>query len=496
MPCIKLLFCLFVLSVQLWAGPQRPFPQEVSPEHAIQPDRYTQEEMNEDVIAVYEHYKTFLRESLRTPGGYYMLAGGTNIGFDTTATVSEAHGYGMIVFALMAGYDEGAKEYFDGMYQFYRDNPSYVNSYNMAWEIEGLERERGERSSATDGDMDIAYALLLAHRQWGSDGEIDYLQAAQNLITRGLKEDCMSPYTARIMLGDWDQWSDNYHYTTRSSDWMTAHLRTYYWATEDAFWLEAVDTVYSIMDAITQNYSPQTGLMPDFVAGRDPYPDPDGGGTGEPNSHKYDWNACRVPWRIGMDYVHFESPEAREAAKNMMTWVMEKTGGDPAEIVGGYHLDGTPIEGRAPTIAFQAPFAVTAMIDEEYQDFLNKSWALMREGKETSVYRTALNLLSMLVVSGNWWNPVEERPGQREFRLNVHNGTGGGVYEVGDTVTIHADDPPAGTEFLSGVGMFLFFQRQQKRQSSLLCHVKIFSLLHFIEIPLQKKIRRDFPRVL
>ena len=37
-------------------------------------------------------------------------------------------------------------------------------------------------TSATDGDMDIAYSLLLANEQWGSNGKINYLKEAQLMI--------------------------------------------------------------------------------------------------------------------------------------------------------------------------------------------------------------------------------------------------------------------------------------------------------------------------
>ena len=40
----------------------------------------------------------------------------------------------------------------------------------------------GYCDSATDGDMDIAYALLLADKQWGSSGDIVYLARPKQLL--------------------------------------------------------------------------------------------------------------------------------------------------------------------------------------------------------------------------------------------------------------------------------------------------------------------------
>ena len=47
-------------------------------------------------------------------------------------TVSEAHGYGMMLAALMAGYDPEAQSIFDGLFAFYRDHPSSLTPGLMA----------------------------------------------------------------------------------------------------------------------------------------------------------------------------------------------------------------------------------------------------------------------------------------------------------------------------------------------------------------------------
>ena len=49
-------------------------------------------------------------------------------------TVSEAHGYGMLIFASMAKYDASAKEYFDGMYRYYKAHPSSIDPHLMSWQ--------------------------------------------------------------------------------------------------------------------------------------------------------------------------------------------------------------------------------------------------------------------------------------------------------------------------------------------------------------------------
>src|SRR6185503_14700054 len=103
---------------------------------------------------------------------------------NNTICVSEGQGYGMIITAYMAGHDPDAKIYFDGLYQFYKAHPSIHNPYLMAWnQITGcIDDPAGGNDGATDGDLDIAYALLLADKQWGSTGAINYFSEAVNVI--------------------------------------------------------------------------------------------------------------------------------------------------------------------------------------------------------------------------------------------------------------------------------------------------------------------------
>ena len=49
----------------------------------------------------------------------------------------------------------------------------------MDWKVP----QTGGDDSAFDGDADIAYGLLLAHAQWGSDGSVNYAADASTVIT-------------------------------------------------------------------------------------------------------------------------------------------------------------------------------------------------------------------------------------------------------------------------------------------------------------------------
>src|SRR5215813_6202443 len=176
-----------------FCGANRPFPQNLTYPGCIKPNNVTQTDMNNSVESHYDHWKkTYVRQSngVTPGGGYYVFMKGTG-GSGDEITTSEAHGYGMIIFALMAGYDDQAKQYFDGMFNMFDKHRSKNNPNNMSWVIDSSELASKDQGSATDGDMDIAYAFMLAHFQWGSKGNINYLTQAQRIISDGIKNSAM-----------------------------------------------------------------------------------------------------------------------------------------------------------------------------------------------------------------------------------------------------------------------------------------------------------------
>ncbi len=389
---------IFLLLITGLHGQNRPFPQELNYPNTIKPDHISQSAMNTAVAAYYDYWKNaYLQPSNgNTPGGYFIFYEP----FAGYKTVSEAHGYGMMILALMAGEEDSARVFFDGMYNMYNDHRSHTNSNLMSWIISDDENPAEGDNNATDGDMDIAYALLLANDQWGSEGDINYLAEAQRIINSGLKASNTNNH--RTMLGDW--WIfGSWHWGTRSSDWMPGHFRAYQAATGDHFWNEMADTVYSLIDRITTNYSPNTGLMPDFVDGNPPAPAPPFFLEGEFDG-AYNWNACRFPWRIAVDYAHYGTSDAKTALNKILNWLKGATGNNPWNIKPGYNLDGSAIPNRPYTAtAYTAPMIAACIADANHQTYLNLGWNNIVDNQE-GYYSDSINLLCLLLISGNWWS--------------------------------------------------------------------------------------------
>jgi endo-1,4-beta-D-glucanase Y len=389
-------------------NPSKPFPQGLNFAGCIKPNNVTQSQMNVSIQTLYNTYKSkYLTQCPDAPGQYYMYATG-NPSSASDATVSEQHGYAMITMVLMAGYDANAKTYYDGMYKLYSRFRSTVNNNFMSWKItKNGNTMVGGNDSATDGDLDIAYSLLLAHDQWGggpAGTSVTYLAEAKRMInafkgTNGV----MGKSTNRILLADWS--SDQLN--TRSSDWMIDHMRAYKNATGDAFWGNVENEVYNCILDLTGPGKPgaSTGLVSDFAKNDPATPDATGGGTGETYADKYSWNGCRYPWRITMGYQHYGASQAKTAMTKLLDWATgTPTNGDPQNFKSGYDLNGTALVNYSD-IAFVAPITLAATVDSKYQAFLNKGWGKLTTLTASDAYNDAIGLLSMLSISGNWWVP-------------------------------------------------------------------------------------------
>jgi hypothetical protein len=249
-----------------------------------------------------------------------------------------------------------------------------------------------------DGDLDIAMALLMAHRQWGSSGAVNYLAEGKGTIA-DLKQYNM---TAEGFTKGLPAATNN-----RTSDYMITHFRAFKRATGDALWDQAVEKAYYLLDTMQTVFAPATGLMPDFVMNTSSgSPVPSTGYIGDGNAMEgfYYWNGCRNPWRLGCDYVTSGDTRFATICGRLLDFFKASSGGNPAQIASGYKLDGTVL-GAFPDGAFIGPAAVGAMVDARFQGFLDALWQWNASNLTTGYYDSELQFLSMIVASGNWWNP-------------------------------------------------------------------------------------------
>jgi hypothetical protein len=220
----------------------------------------------------------------------------------------------------------------------------------------------------------------------------------------------LNPTTNLTVLGSWVSPRDpKWGNATRTSDFMMGHFRAYGAATSDRRWRKVLDAHYALVATMQAGFGPRTGLLPDFVVNAPAAPRPappdflEGARDGA-----YGANACRVPLRLGIDFLVSGDARARAALAPINAWVRRSTGDDPRKIDDGYHLDGTNFTPELRNrIASVAPFGVSAMSDRRNQVWLDRVWShvMDRPLAEENYFGNTLKMISLIVMSGNWWSP-------------------------------------------------------------------------------------------
>ena len=383
-------------------GQNNPFGSQPTAYAAgtLYPNQYSQEQMDGYVSAYYDRWKSdWIRMD---PGGkgYRVVMDGNG------RTTSESQGFGMVIVPHMAGHDTDAQVIFDGLFSYSRAHPSVGNPNLMDW----AQPDPTGNSSAFDGDADIAYGLLLADKQWGSSGGINYKAEAQTII-RAIHASTIGPNSKLPMLGDWvnPNGSGSYsQWTTRSSDFMYGHFRAFGEATGNRDEWEAV--ISATQEAVKQmNSEYGTGLVSDFLV-----VDSMTGEAGPvnpnflegPHDGEYWYNAGRTPWRFGADAVLNGDAASKEQAQLLSEFFQASSNGDPNQILGGYQLDGDPLNSWSD-LFYRSPVGVAAMtgMDAADQEWLNGIFDNAK-GAHVNYYSDSVTLNSLLIMSGNALNPA------------------------------------------------------------------------------------------
>ncbi len=215
----------------------------------------------------------------------------------TQGTVSEGIGYGML---LSVYFDE--RPLFDAINRYFQ---AHVNANGlMGWKVRAdgtFDSAVGGSASATDGDEDIAAALVLAGARWSTDA---YRDEAVSLIGKILQYDVDST-------GGRDQPSPTY--SILGGDWQTvapidfnpsyfapAWYRLFQSISGDARWGSVIEEGYAIL---ARSADATTGLVP-----QDRRVD----GSSFNGQDNYEYNAFRAPFRLATDQAWFGEPRARD----------------------------------------------------------------------------------------------------------------------------------------------------------------------------------------
>jgi endo-1,4-beta-D-glucanase Y len=341
------------------------------------------------------------------------------------------------------------------------DNDTYRRTFLMSWTVWSNPRPpidgtltgafsyppNHSGTVATDGDLDMAYSLLVAEAQWQSPAYGDWARGMINdlfltCVDRGNRG---TPARYHLYIGNWPNVAAD-TVKTRPSDFMLQHLRAFE-ATEagnPAFlidgvnrWTRVINATVAGMNQIYALNNPRNGILPDFVivdraSGNWTRPTGQVHETGNDGNHFS--NSCRVPWRLGTDMLlHGDKPAVKTLHDNGLKHIHDVFVARGAyNRIGPLTFQGTPLNDWG-WVDYAAPAMVAASVYGPVAR-MNMGWEYCRTQEKTDGrgFGAYFNVLCMIAASGNWWDPTLHMK-QPPMRGDVD---GNGVINSGDVTML------------------------------------------------------------
>jgi endo-1,4-beta-D-glucanase Y len=372
-------------------GARYPFPQNTRLARCTYPTNANAE----DARRAYQAWKDEVVTS-DGAGGFRRVKRPNSPGGETNSTVSEGIAYGMMIAVAM---DD--QPLFD---DFWRYSQLWLNANGlMHWYINAAGTAVLDDGGATDSDEDMAWALVLADRQWGGQGALDmpYLDLAKRQIDLIWQHEIDHSRGDMVLAGD--SWGDTVIFNP--SYFAPNEYRVFGQVTgKVAEWNRVIDRGYEIMFASLNAASgnAENGLVPAWC---DPNGVPMVPFDGGPTHYQYD--SARMPFRIGLDYCYSGEPRAAEYLAKVSQF-FAGIGAD--NITDGYDLDGTPRPdadsppGSPQSAVFVGTAAVGAMHAPGFQAFIDAAYANVATGEllaRSRYYNLSWTTLTLLMLTGN-----------------------------------------------------------------------------------------------
>ena len=311
-------------------------------------------------------------------------------------TVSEGIGYGMLIGVFM-----NDQPMFDTLWSYAKAH--FDGKGLMTWCIaSGMSGSCSGSGSATDGDEDMAYALLMASKQWSGGS---YASDATTLI----KNIFAHEVSGNILEG-----GDGFNNANElnPSYFAPSYYRAFASVDSGDNWMGVLDECYTILQAGQGSY----GLIPNWV-------NTSGAGIGNvdsTNGPNFGYDACRTPFRVGIDYCLNGDTRAQSYAGLISTFYSSKsTASSLSGINDGYTTAGANPSGTLGDypagMAFTGPGSVAAMAASD-GTLLKISYLTLKAdttGSQMKVngtftyFHASWGVLSLMAMSGNFWDMTQ-----------------------------------------------------------------------------------------
>ena len=394
---------LLLASVLAGAAPQYPFPQNKQYAYGqiFNPDLKKTETAIQQKFADWR--KKWVTENVMVDGvpTAYIKMSDSKIFRISSKDIA----YGMLVSVYMADASNDAQSLFNQFMNFYRcfalENKEPKTCKSPYFKIMAGEVSENDSSlvrfmgvSNPIADMDAALALLLADKQWGSEGAEKYATYAETLLQDIYNNDVDASEKTHIKAYSDNDPAFSPSYSAFANFKIFAESRA---ALKDAWNTLANNTAAELFAC--QDSS--TGLVPlwcDYsthkpVKVMDDYSYEEGPG--------FIYDALLVPWRMATAYYWYGDENAKKVNDKLTKWLSSASYGHASYIKTYYKLDGSNSIYGKKDVAEASGVGLAFSSTDKYDPYLETVYeSLMNLNSKTARTETE-RILELLLLTGN-----------------------------------------------------------------------------------------------
>ncbi len=254
-------------------------------------------------------------------------------------------------------------------------------------------------NSATDAEVDIALALLLASQRWKDH---KYREKAERILQDILELETQVIGEYRYLLpGNWGRNDDPV--LINPSYFSPAHFRLFFQVTGDKRWQEVLQTTYLLLRRLPleKALGVRQGLVPDWI-----------GVDREQNllpvegyPARATWDAVRMPWRVALDVLWANDPHGREYLQHVVEFFTQEWEQRDGRFFLEYRLTGEPLAAKEQVGSYAMALPAFWSMNSRYTPALVEKILSRFQPKERcfspqeDYYQNSLSLLGLLTLA-------------------------------------------------------------------------------------------------
>jgi endo-1,4-beta-D-glucanase Y len=317
------------------------------------------------------------------------------------SVVSEGIAYGMLIAAYM-----GDRPLFDGLWSYWSAHTATGHLMNWRYDISGNNMTGG--GSATDADEDAGFALYVASKVWGSSYNANRDAVIADIWTYDFDHTSNLP-----------TYGSNAGNSTTNNPTNPSYFAPAYYPIFGSNFANATSAVYAALNRMAA-LGP---LPPAWCSASGGTSCATVGGGSYANATDYQYDAHRVPWRVGIDYCWNGSTAASSYLGHISQFFSgQVSSGGIDSLYDQYTTANPPLVCTGCTPAAQpnsmslVGTATVGALAGSYAGFVNAGWQFVLDGLNRGTpnvlatgnnyytyYNTTVGLLTALTLSGNFY---------------------------------------------------------------------------------------------